>query len=429
MYLLYQLIISLLFYLALPLLLAVVLIGGVHRQGLSQRLGLYRALPTVKKGPRLWLHAASVGEVGALQVLIGELRRRLPDAEFVVTTMTIHGREAARRSLGEDVICLLAPLDIPGIVDRVLSAIDADVYVCVETELWPVLLAKAARRGLGVVLVNGRMSLKSAQKYLKRAWFFREVLANFDHLALISAADQDRYAQLGVSTERMTVLGNLKYDRAIPPEADQRCQAFRELLAIDAGEPVFICGSTHSGEEELLLPVALHLLAGGSGLWIVAPRHLQRLPEVTALFQRHQLGFQLLSALQQGEPRREQTIILDSFGDLPVLYGLATFIFCGGSLTARNGHNIMEAALWRKAVFYGPSMADFQDAVDLLEAGEAGFAIGSAAELLAKIEFFQDNPDLFTAACDRAGAIARRQQGAAARQAAIVIDCLPCGRS
>ena len=425
MYLLYQLIISLLFYPAFPLLLLFVLLSGIHRQGLRQRLGLYPILPVAKQGPRIWLHAASVGEVGALQVLVAELRRRLPEAEFVVTTMTVHGREAARRCLGADVPCLLAPLDVPGIVDRVLVAIGADIYVCVETELWPVLLRKAAKRGLGVVLVNGRMSVRSAAKYLKRAWFFREVLANFDHLALISAADQDRYGQLGVTADRMTVLGNLKYDRLIPAEVHDRCQALKKMLAIGDEELVFICGSTHSGEEQLLLPVARRLQTSRSGLWIVAPRHLQRLPEVSSLLRQHQVDFQLFSALLKGEPRRQKTIVLDSFGDLPILYGLATFIFCGGSLTARNGHNIMEAALWQKAVFYGPSMADFQDAVELLEAGEAGFCVANPAQLLAKIEFFLDHPDLFAAACKRAGTIAHQQQGAAARQAAIVLSCLP----
>lgn len=427
MYTIYQLILILLFYPALPFLVILVLITGRHRQGLRQRLGLCRRFPAKKGNPRIWLHAASVGEVLALKVLVAELRKRLPDAEFVVTTMTLHGREAARQSLGSGVPCLLAPLDIPGIVDWTLFVIDPDIYVCVETELWPVLLRKAARCGLGVVLVNGRMSAQSAAKYHKRTWFFREVLANFQQLALISAADKMRYRQLGVADERMTVLGNLKYDHEIPDNARNQCQNFKELLAVAEDTDVFISGSTHSGEEELLLPAFQHLNAAKKTLWLVAPRHLQRLPKLYELFRQKDVGFQLFSELKSGAPRRQSTVILDSYGDLPVLYGLATYIFCGGSLTFKNGHNIMEAALWNKAVFYGPSMADFQDAVDLLEPAGAGFCIHNADELLARIEYFRENPDLFAAACERAGDIARKQQGAAARQADIVVRCLSFG--
>lgn len=425
MYTIYQLFLTLLFYTALPFMLVYVQITGKHREGLRQRLGLYRRLPVNRRGPRIWLHAASVGEVQAADVLIAELRRQVPSADYVLTTMTLHGRKLAEEQMAGDVTCLLAPLDVPGIVDRVIHAVHPDIYICIETELWPVLLRRLRTRSTPVVLVNGRMSERSAARYSKHAWLFGRVVANFNGLCMISETDKARYLALGVLPEEIAVTGNLKYDRAVPADQEQIRTRYRRILGVDNTTEVFITGSTHTGEEDILLPVFQALNAHQQLLWVVAPRHLHRLQQIEELFAQHGIDFDLFSALAAGQVRKHQVVLLDSFGELAELYSAGTYIFCGGSLVERNGHNILEPALWGRAVLYGPSMGDFQDAVELLDAVDGGVPIRSGKELFEKISFFRDNPEVYRQACERAGNVARAQQGAARRQAAMIVSRLP----
>jgi 3-deoxy-D-manno-octulosonic-acid transferase len=424
LYVLYRLIIGLIFYCLLPLLLLFVLITGRHRQGLGERFGLYPALPGEKRGKRIWLHAASVGEVQAARVLIAELRALRPDTGFVVTTMTLHGRNVAARQLGPDIPCLLAPLDVPGIVERAVTRIGPDAYVCLETELWPLLLRTTAARGIPTVHLNGRLSAGAAAGYRRWRWLFRRVLANFAAMAVISEVDRDRYLALGAIASRLQVLGNVKYDLQLPEQPGRVRQELRRVLGIEAGTRVLVAGSTHGGEVELLLPLLQHLADDGGWLVVVAPRHLERLAALEALFDRHGIEFDRFTVLRGGSTRRHPVVVLDSLGELFAMYAVATYVFCGGSLVPRHGHNLMEAAIWDKAVFYGPSMDDFRDAVRLLEAAGGGFRVGSAAELTDRILDFEQDPEAYRIACRNAGVAARAQLGAARRQARLVVDCL-----
>ncbi len=421
MYTIYQLILTLLFYSALPALLVYVWITGKHREGLRQRFGFYRQLPVNSRGPRIWLHAASVGEVQAADVLIAELRRQLPDADFVLTTMTLHGRKVAEEQLPADVICRLAPLDVPGVVDLAISAISPDIYVCIETELWPVLLRRLRKRSTPQVLVNGRMSERSAVKYYKHAWLFKRVVDNFSALCMITDVDKKRYLSLGVDERTIKVTGNLKYDREVSPAREAIVLHYRRILRVEEDTEVFISGSTHSGEEDILLPVYQALAEHRELVWIIAPRHLHRLGQVEDVLHQHAIGFDLFSSLAKGNPRKHMVVLLDSFGELSDMYSVGTYIFCGGSLVERNGHNILEPALWGKAVLYGPSMGDFQDAVDLLSGVGGGIPVASGKDVYEKITLFRERPDMYQEACKRAGEVARAQQGAAHRQAVVII--------
>lgn len=424
MYTLYEMIVGLGFYAVLPLALLYVWISGRHREGLAERLGLYRALPRTPGRPRIWLHAASVGEVQAARAIINELHDLLPRAEFVLTTMTLHGREVAKSQLPADTPCLLAPLDVPGVVGRVLDRLAPDAYVCIETELWPLLLHKASRRGVRVVQVNGRLSADSAAGYRRTGFFFRRVLANFDAMAVISEADRARYLALGAVASRLEVAGNVKYDLRLPPEAGQVRERLRQILGIDAETEVLVAGSTHTGEEEMLLALLPRLAADRPFLLLLAPRHIERLGALRELLHARSQGFELFSALRSGGRRRYPLAIVDSLGELAGIYSVADYVFCGGSLVDRNGHNIMEAAIWDKAVCYGPSMGDFRDAVLLLEAAGASFMVRDAVELAERILSFRETPEDYRQACLRAGQVARAQQGAAARQARMIVDCL-----
>ena len=191
-----------------------------------------------------------------------------------------------QEQLTSDVICLLAPLDVPLIVDHVLTAIDPDIYICIETELWPLLLHKAAARGVKLVLLNGRMSEKSCRNYLKIKCFFAGVLQKFTRIAVISEADRERYLAVGADEASLSVEGNVKYDLSLPDDAGDLRERYRSMLDLRELE-VLITGSTHTGEEELLVPCILHLHAEKELLWILAPRHLERLPAIMEMLQAH----------------------------------------------------------------------------------------------------------------------------------------------
>ncbi|MDX1776433.1 MAG: glycosyltransferase N-terminal domain-containing protein [Desulfobulbales bacterium] len=373
---------------------------------------------------RIWLHGASVGEVQLARVLINELAEILPEADFVLSTMTEQGMEVARKQVGAKARCIYAPLDLAGIVGRAIRKIRPTLYICLETELWPAFLFKAKSSGVKLILLNGRLSERSLQRYNLAKGFMTEILSCFSMIAVIQETDAQRYMSLGADPEKIRVLGNAKYDQDMDGLALASAEQYRTWLNLQPGQPVFVAGSTHTGEEEMLLKVFqdLQKVHGLQDLiWVLAPRHLQRLPEVETLLHNRQVPFERLHDVKESQ-RRSQTILVDTMGDLAGLYAIATFVFCGGSLVERGGHNIMEAAIFGKPVFYGPSMKDFSDAAELLEAAGGGFPVSGPAALAESIVYFWHHPEEYEAAAKRAQETAASQQGAARKQAELVKD-------
>lgn len=425
MYILYRGISCTLFLLVFPFFLFFSLVTGKCRDKLGQRLGAYPELPVKESGKvRIWLHASSVGEVQAARAIIPEIRGLLPGAEFVLSTMTAHGRQQAENFLGTDVSCVLAPLDVPLIVDRAFSAIDPDLYVCIETEIWPLILKKIADSGRRLVLVNGRMSSGSYQGYRKIRGFMVRVLSLFERAALISSSDYERYVALGLDRQQSQVVGNVKYDLALPQDSAEVRDRYRSILGIAEGSEIVIAGSTHGNEEEQLLALLNDEYAGSGRLLIIAPRHLERIPQLQKMLANKQQPFDLFSNLNKGQARKNNLVLIDSMGELASLYSVADYVFCGGSLVPRGGHNVMEAALWSRPVFYGPHMSDFKDATRMLEDGGAGFMVPDVQYLIDKINYYRDHQQEYCLACTNAGELARSQQGAAGKQAEMVVSLL-----
>ncbi|MCW5209772.1 hypothetical protein VU10_06290, partial [Desulfobulbus sp. US1] len=324
---------------------------------LSQRLGRYQELdqsaPASSRTQLIWIHAASVGEVQAARALIAVLVDTLPEAAFFLTTMTRQGRAIARSLLPAQVHCELAPLDVPQAVDRALKLLQPDLYICLETEFWPVMLTKMRKAGVPMLLLNGRISERSFKQYQRIKGTVGAFLAGFSAIGVIGEQDKERFHHLGVPAECIQVCGNMKYDlkydlmpqdpqdpkdlqKSGTNSAEQAEEKYARLLGIQPDDVVFICGSTRTGEEQLLLPVFRRLQEKYSGrlLWILAPRHLERLPEVMALLDRAGLGYELFSQCTQGSQGstkecQENIILLDSMGELARLYAAGHYIFCG----------------------------------------------------------------------------------------------------
>ncbi|BCO08161.1 3-deoxy-D-manno-octulosonic acid transferase [Desulfolithobacter dissulfuricans] len=393
--------------------------------GLAQRLGWYPELADKRPGvPRIWIHAASVGEVKAARALVGGLRARSQELEIVLTTMTRQGHRVAARQLAGQAVCLMAPLDAAPAVRRALSHIRPDCYICLETELWPVMLSDLSHAGIPMLLLNGRMSERSCRRYRHLGPLVPNILAGFVRIGVISETDRARFQALGVPGEKIEVTGNVKFDPGDEADPAGR-ERFRSLLGV-RDEIVFVSGSTRTGEEILLADVVQHLRreSGRDIVWVVAPRHLERLDTVRRELSRQGLDCDLFSVLQGGAARRHRVVLVDTMGDLAELYAAGDYLFCGGSLVDKGGHNIMEAVRWGRPVYFGPSMKDFRDAVDLVVQGGCGFQVRNTAELARTLLAHMADREKYSAICAAARRVSRAQKGAAGRQAAMVMEVI-----
>ncbi len=389
---------------------------------IAARLGRTGDVARDPRKPLIWIHAASVGEVQAARALLVSLMDRQCGCSFFLTTMTLQGREVARSQLPEDVYCRLAPLDTPQAVARMLRTVQPDMYICLETELWPVMLTRTRQAGIPMLLLNGRMSERSCRQYRRMRGTMAKLLSGFAGFAVIREQDGARYRSLGAPAERTFVCGNMKYDLQVEDPRQLR-RRYQRILQLDT-ERVFICGSTRSGEEELLLPVYNRLRQEAAGLlWIIAPRHLSRLGDVEAMLAGAGLEYDLLSDCAQ-RGRSAEIVLVDSMGELANLYSVGEYIFCGGSLVDKGGHNIMEPVRLHKPVCFGPFMKDFRDAAELVLSAGAGFQVENADDLTQCLLSLMRDPDQYQRACRLAADLALLQQGAVQRQADMVIELL-----
>ena len=390
---------------------------------IESRFGRVHDLDRDAQRPLIWIHAASIGEVQAARALIHALLDRQCGCMFFLTTMTQQGREVALSQLPEGMHCGLAPLDTPQAVARALQTVQPDMYICLETELWPMMLTKTRRAGIPMLLLNGRMSERSCRQYRRIRKTMANLLSGFAGIAVIRERDGERYRMLGAIESRIRVCGNMKYDLKV--QDPRRIQEkYRQVLNL-GDKTVFICGSTRSGEEKLLLPVYNRLRneADAGLLWIIAPRHLDRLAEVRALLDRAGLEHDLLSDCR-ARGRRKDIVLVDNMGELAELYSVGDYNFCGGSLVDKGGHNIMESVRLQKPVYFGPFMKDFRDAVELVLSAGAGFQVDSADELAECLSGHMRDPNQFQQACRSAAELAVFQQGAVQRQADMVMELL-----
>ncbi len=421
LYTLYQLFGWLFFIVVFPFACVYLGLSGKHRQGLRQRFGHVEDVQLDEDKPvRIWLHAASVGEIQVARALISEIKKQLPEAAIIVSTGRRQGLAVAANQLPADVPCIFAPLDLIGIVNRTLKTIQPTIYVCLETELWPNIIRQAQHHGAKLFLLNGRLSENSYAGYRKVKGFMQDLLSCFTKISVIQGADAKRFRALGADPARIRILGNAKYDQSITQADPNLAKRYRQMLDVHRQQPVLVAGSTHTGEEEMLIEVFRALQQRLPDLvWIIAPRHLRRLTEIEKIFEEQGVATMRLRQVQE-QGRSTEVVLVDTMGELAGLYSMATYVFCGGSLVERGGHNVLEAAVWGTPVFYGPHMADFSDAKALLEAEGAGFCVKTTQELANRLLYFIEKPEEYAVAGRGALKVAGRQQGSAQKQVALI---------
>ncbi len=348
---------------------------GKHRAGLGERFGRVPARLRGDGASRacIWVHAVSVGEVLAISGVVQQLRRRFPEKRIVVSTTTATGQKLARERFGEEDVFYF-PLDLVFAIRPYLRVLRPELVVIAETEFWPNFLRLAKASGARLAVVNARISDRSFPRYRLLRGVLRGVLAAVDCFLAQSHEDARRLREIGAPPERVRVSGNLKFDVSLPPEkpivADLRAAIRQQGVA-----PVWVCGSTTEGEEELLLRV----FAGcPHGLLILAPRHPERFAAVARLAADFPVRMYRRSELQPSFPWDRSVLILDSIGELASIYGLADVAFVGGSLVPRGGHNILEPALHGVPIMVGPHTENFRDIVARFR--DAGALLEAASE-------------------------------------------------
>src|SRR5512135_1038883 len=266
-----------------------VLLSRKRRKNLPDRIGL-RGAPRqsiVDGRPTVWVHAVSVGETLAAVPLLRLLRRRVADARLLVSSVTLTGRETAVKSLSGVVDeGFFFPFDLPGLCGRFLDRVRPDVAVIVETEIWPNFIAACARRGIPVVIVNGRLSKRSFAGYMRFRWFFAPILRTLRTISAQTSEDAERFVALGAPRDAVTVGGNLKFDVS-PPESGASPLSVLLLREKAAGARWIVAGSTHDGEETLLLRAFMSAREGNPSIRLLpAPRHPERFDAVEAMLHR-----------------------------------------------------------------------------------------------------------------------------------------------
>jgi 3-deoxy-D-manno-octulosonic-acid transferase len=374
---------------------ALIFKGKLHA-GFGERFGRFSgekraALAAAKDA--IWIEAVSVGEVTLCKSLIPALKQAFPSSDIVLSTVTRAGNELAGKLFSKDAVIIYFPLDLSWITDAVSGLVRPRVYIMMETEIWPNALRSVRRCGARTVLVNGRISDRSYGRYLMARPVMRGALAMIDGFCMQSEIDAGRIVAMGAAKERVGVTGTMKFDApaAAVPEG-----GIGTILGLDAQNELLVAGSTHPGEEEIILSEYGRLSAAYPNLrLLIAPRHVERAGEVEKIVRRHGLNPVRFSALSAQRParyaQRNTVFILDTIGRLNEIYSRASMVFVGGSLVRHGGQNPLEPAACGKAVLFGPHMFNFRPIVEILLKSDAAVSVADGRDLGGKVRMLLED--------------------------------------
>jgi 3-deoxy-D-manno-octulosonic-acid transferase len=359
----------------------------------------------VVRGTRpIWVHAVSVGEVMAAHPLIRELKKKYPGRKLILSTVTVTGNYTARRRVPEADAIFFFPFDFPWVVRRVIRGINPQVVLIAETELWPNFFRELHKAGIPSAMINGRISPKSYKNYIKFKRFFTLVFHNIDIFCMQSEPDAIRITDIGADPEKIIITGNLKFDQKIPV-----AQSIPGIVPL--GKKVIMAGSTHRGEEGILLEIFAQLrFKYPELLLILAPRHPERFDEVASLI--NEAGYECQRRTRLNGPFKD-VLLLDTIGELRVFYSLCDIAFVGGSLVKVGGHNLLEPAAMKKPVIFSRYMFNFKEISEALLSAGGGIMVKDKGELTSQLDKLLLDTDLAKKMGERAFEVIQKNTGAA----------------
>ena len=431
MYILYNILIILVFiFLALPYFLyrLVVEKGFGHR--FRQNMGLVRReeIAPVADTNCIWLHGASVGEMVAISPLVKEIKNLMPERKVLVSAVTVGGYDMARQIMPEADAIINFPLDLPFVASSMVSRIRPGIFIMVETELWPNFLRAIREQNIPAMMMNGRISEKSAKSYRYLSGLLRDMLNTINLFCMQSSIDAKYITQLGADPEKIIVTGNTKFDQTYAEVSPEDLATYKTELGLGKDAyPVIVAGSTHRTEEEAVLTsfTALRKKYPHVRL-IIAPRKLNRIEEIKKVNAKfgYEMGFR--SKLKEMEGRRPEfpVLMLDTIGELGRIYAIGDIVFVGGSLVRYGGHNVLEPAAHAKPILVGPSMEDFKDSFSLLSKAGACRMVSDTDGLTEAFLEIADDDVLRKKMGDASIQIIRENRGAALKTIHYLTDLL-----
>jgi len=371
---------SLIGYLLLPIMVLRLIIKGLkspaYYQRIGERLGFVDKIPV----PIIWVHCVSVGEFRAAIVLIDQLIQNYPEHRILVTTTTPTGSQAVINHYQSEVLHFYFPFDLPIIVNRYIKKINPKLCILLETEIWPNLVHALNKNSIPVLLVNARLSQRSLEKYQKFAPnLAKQTLNKFTTVATQNQNSANRFIELGIDTDKVTVAGNIKFDQN--PSIDK--DLTKKLKTIVGKQKIVVFASTHPGEESQIINSYLKFKDDINALLIIIPRHPERFKEVYKLAQKQGIS---ITKRSQNKPCQDCQILLgDSMGEMMNYFDISDVVFMGGSLNNTGGHNMLEPAALAKPILFGPNVFNFAEISSDLLKQQGAVQAQNSDELFEKI--------------------------------------------
>ncbi len=400
MYFFYNLILIFLSLLLSPVILIAFIVKPKFRAGFWQKIGFYKPSEiSFKETKTIWIHAVSVGEVNAVETFTKKLRNEYPDFNIVLSTVTRTGQQVATNKLTNftDKI-IYFPYDFFFSVKSALNIIKPDLVIIAETEIWPTFSNEVNKKNIPLMIINGRISPSSYKGYKRFKAIFSKILSNYSLILMQSKEDKDRIVDIGSNESKTEVMGNLKYDISANLSTEE-IEVLSSSLKTK-GKTILIAGSTHAGEDEIVLNVFKQLKSTHSNLkLLLAPRHPERNESVFELMLKTGLNCGKRKSSDNFE--QNDIIMLDTMGELGNIYSIAKIAFIGGSFSGTGGHNPLEAAIYNVPTISGPTIFNFKDVYKFLTQAKASIIANNEKELVETLEMLLSN-DLKYKTCSEA---------------------------
>ena len=413
-----------------PYILFKMLTSERHRSGLYQRFGIVSE--RTSKKPGIWIHGASVGEIITAKSIVDKIDREFPEWETFISTTTNTGYSVAKQNFSGKPIFYF-PVDLSWITRKVLRRIRPSCIILIELEIWPNFLVSVYEEGIPLIIVNGRISNKSFKAYriISRisGAFYNSLTNKMNTYCARTELDAQRFRDLGISSEQVFVTGTMKYDNTPIHINENSKNELADLFRIKDNDLVLIGGSTHDGEEEILLRIFERLSKTYPNLrLIIAPRHIERTRDVSRLIEKKGFAPVLKTSVDSSnygwQNSKKEIILIDTVGDLENIYALSDYVFVGKSLVPSGGQNMMEPAGLGKPVIFGPHVFNFKEEVDMLLGNDAAKMVETENELCEAIEFFIKNPEAAKEMGLRAQEVVSEKRGATEKNMDIIREIL-----
>ncbi len=361
----------------------------------------------------IWVHSVSVGESLACMPFLKKLKNEFPGKRITISTTTYTGQKIVNERFPEADRIMYVPIDTPLCVNKAVNSLNPDIFITIETELWPVLFGSLKDNGSKVIVLNGRLSANSFKGYNKIKFMLDRMFSNIDRFCMQGQDDADRILALGEEKGKVSVMGNFKFDLEVNTAVKT------EWLDTVKGR-ILLAASTHRGEDEVILEAYRSLKNDFSDLvLIIAPRHPERFNEVADLIGKEAFTYIRRSTINGQLSTVNDIILLDTIGELSGIFSKADIAFIGGSLVPIGGHNILEPAFWSKPIIFGPHMENFPIADEFIKESGA-IEIRTASDISKTVQELLDDPQKTSSMGQNAKAIFERNRGAVEKAIAII---------